>query len=110
MNFYYDIAEIRGRIAEQKVEEVLEILKKEEKIKDYGKTIPFSKEDRNGIDFFIYPYNRKEIKLQIKAGGCLKIEAIEKYQKEKIFVIKNVLKKSEEEIKKEILDIINSSF
>ncbi len=104
----WEIAELRGKIAIEKVVRILKELKKEGKIRDFGETIPFSREDKRGIDIFIFPFNKKEIRLQIKAGDHLTLEEKEKYRKGKIFLIKNVLKKTDREIKNEILKILKS--
>lgn len=96
----------RGDAAERKVEKILESLKEEKKIENYGRTVPFSIEDKKGIDFFIYLETGK-LKLQVKAGDFPKSKT-ERYRNKGIFVITNILSKTEKEIKEEILKILSS--
>ena len=94
----------RGEESEEKVCRVLEELKTEGKIKNFGRNLKFYQEDLSGRDVLITTNNDKVIWLQVKSSFN-PIEK-EKYRRKGIHYLGGVSEKTPEEIKKEILEIL----
>jgi len=94
----------RGEESEEKVCQVLEELKAEGMIKDFGRSLKFYQEDRSGRDILITTNNDKVIWLQVKSS--FKQADKEKYEQKGIHYLA-VKEKTSEGIKKEILEILN---
>ena len=94
----------RGEESEEKVCRVLEELKTEGKIKNFGRNLKFYQEDLSGRDVLITTNNDKVIWLQVKSSFN-PIEK-EKYRRKGIHYLGGVREKTPEEIKKEILEIL----
>ena len=99
-----DYGHNKGEEAERKVFEVLEELKAEGMIKNFGQSLKFYQEDTSGRDFLITTRDDKIIWLQVKSGFN-QFEK-EKYQRRGIHYLGGVGQKTLEEIKKEILEIL----
>jgi hypothetical protein len=93
----------RGEDSEKKVFEILEELKTQGKIKNFGQSLKFSQEDISGRDFLIMTKDEKIIWVQVKSSFN-QVEK-EKYQRKGIHYLV-VGEKTSEEIKKEILEIL----
>ena len=94
----------RGEESEEKVCRVLEELKAEGMIKNFGQSLKFYQEDRSGRDILITTNNDKVIWLQVKSS--FKQADKEKYEQKGIHYLA-VKEKTSEGIKKEILEILN---
>lgn len=96
----------KGETSERKVCQVLEELKAEGKIKNFGWSSKFSQEDSSGRDFLITTNDEKIIWLQIKSSFHPVDQ--EKYRRRGIYYIA-VQQKSDFEIREEILGIIRKA-
>jgi hypothetical protein len=94
----------QGEESEEKVRQILEELKVEGKIKNFAQSLKFYQEDLSGKDFLIITNNDKLISIQVKSG--FNPFEKEKYQRRGIYYLGGVREKTSEEIKKEILEII----
>jgi hypothetical protein len=94
----------RGEESEEKVRQILEELKVEGKIKNFGRSLKFYQEDSSGKDFLITTNDDKLIWIQVKSGFN-QVEK-EKYRRKGIHYLGGVREKTLEEIKKEILEIL----
>jgi hypothetical protein len=94
----------RGEESEDKVLQILEELRKEGEIKDFGQSFRFSQEDSRGIDFLIITKDGKLIPLQVKSSFNQGDKG--KYKGRGIYYLRGVAEKTLEEIKKEILVIV----
>lgn len=103
----YLIADWKSKKAVEKVERVLGNLKEEGIIWNFGQTPFYGRDDRWGIDIFIFPFSGKEIKLQVKASYHRKVE--EKYRRRRIFLIGVPPNCSSRNIKKKILKILDKA-
>jgi len=101
-----DYGSSRGEESEEKVCQILEELKAEGMIKDFGRSLKFYQEDRSGRDVLITTNNDKAIWLQVKSS--FNPVDKEKYLKRGILYIA-IGEKSLPEIKKEILWILNKA-
>ena len=99
--------EEKGKLAEEKTFLALEELKKEGRIKDFGQSFFFSQEDLKGIDFIIISGEGKIIRLQVKSYFGEK--EMKKYRRRGIWYLAAQLEKSLEEVKKEILEIVEKA-
>jgi DNA-binding Lrp family transcriptional regulator len=94
----------QGEESEEKVRKVVEELKVEGKIKDFGQSLKFYLEDKAGIDFVIITNDGKLILIQVKSS--LNQADKKEYEKRGIYYLGGVREKTPEEIKKEILEIL----
>jgi hypothetical protein len=94
----------RGEESEDKVRQILEELREEGEIKDFGQSFRFYQEDSGGIDFFIITKDDKLIPLQVKSSFNQGDK--EKYKERGIYYLGGVAEKTLDEIKKEILVIV----
>lgn len=93
----------RGEESEQKVSQVLDELKSEGTIKNFGQSLKFYREDKSGRDFAIVTDDDKIVWLQVKSS--FNENAKRKYLRHGIHYLA-VGQKTSEEIKKEILKIL----
>jgi diketogulonate reductase-like aldo/keto reductase len=101
-----DYGSEKGGQSEAKVFEVLEELKAEGKIKNCGWSFQFGKEDLSGRDMVMVTVDNEIIWLQVKSS--FNLSDMEKYLRRGIHYIA-VEQKTPEEIKKEILGILNKA-
>jgi len=94
----------RGKIAENKVFEALEELKKEGLIENFGQTFPFSEDDLWGIDFIILPKKGGIIPLQVKSS--YREENKRRYLRKGIRYIVVWPNQDKEDVKKNLLKIL----
>ncbi|MCD6094316.1 hypothetical protein J7J39_00140 [bacterium] len=104
-----------GRLAETKVNRVLEEMEREGQIKDYTHSPKWSEKDRRGIDFTIYPREGSCIYIQVKSNifpistaKQLRLRKIRPgiWQRGKIYSIAAGNHESEEQVKNTILKIL----
>lgn len=99
------ISKERGLIAENKIFEALEILKRENQIVSFYKTS--RKEDKErGIDFVIFDLNGQKIELQVKSSKMGARQHAKKFPNIPVIILRGG--ESQDIIKNKILEIIKN--
>lgn len=99
---------LKGKITERKVFLALEKLQEEGKIRAFGQTMPFSKDDLDGIDFFVYTLNDKRLELSVSTRP-------KPWEKQKLLrcrgiIVFNILMEVDQEaVLKEVAKIIEAA-